>query len=72
MIVIIVYIVGAGLGGAIVPFGSFATLTWLKLLEQHDLQIGWWSYLRLHLVLTLPVLFITLLTLILWLPWLRA
>ena len=64
-------IVGCGLGGAIAPFSSLASLTWLKLLSRKNLHLNSWHYIRLNLALALPILLVTLLTLILWLPWLH-
>jgi len=65
-------IIGCGLGGAIAPFSSLATLTWMKLLARHKLRVSWWPYIRINLALTLPVLLVVLLTLTVWLPWLRV
>jgi arsenical pump membrane protein len=53
-------LIGMSVGAKLTPLGSLATLLWLGLLRREGIHVTWGQYMKFGLILTIPVLLVTL------------
>lgn len=60
-------IIGSDIGSLILPIGTLATLIWMHILKQNGIIVHWKEYIYITFLALPPTIFLTLLSLFLWL-----
>lgn len=62
-------VIGSDIGALLTPVGTLATLIWFHILKTHSIRITWGQYLRVTFIIIPISLFVSLLSLYLWITW---
>jgi arsenical pump membrane protein len=62
-------VIGSDIGALLTPVGTLATLIWFHILKTHSISITWGQYLRVTFIIIPISLFVSLLSLYLWITW---
>ncbi|MDQ1145938.1 arsenical pump membrane protein [Bacillus sp. SORGH_AS 510] len=60
-------IIGSDMGSLILPIGTLATLIWMHILKKNKIQISWFEYMKVTIIVIPLTLIFTLISLYLWL-----
>ena len=63
---VISHLLGCNIGSKLTPIGSLATLLWLVSLKRYGIKIGFLKYMVLSGIITIPILFVSLFGLFLY------
>jgi len=63
-------IIGADMGSLMIPMGTVASLIWMVLLKQNGINVSWMKYIKTTFVVIPLGLFVSLLSLYVWVGWL--
>ncbi|MBX9973126.1 arsenic transporter [Cytobacillus firmus] len=63
-------VMGSDIGALLTPAGTLATLIWFHILKTHSIRITWGQYLKVTFIIIPIALFVSLLSLYLWITWL--
>ena len=63
-------VIGSDIGSLLLPMGTLATLMWMHIVRKGNVEITWWQYIRVTIVVIPPTLLFTLVLLYYWVTWL--
>lgn len=63
-------VIGSDMGSLLLPMGTLATLMWMHMIRKGKVNISWWQYIRITIVVIPPVVLFTLVVLYFWVSWL--
>lgn len=62
-------IIGSDIGSLLLPMGTLATLIWMHILRQHNINISWKKYIKITSIVIPPTVLFTLICLYYWISW---